>query len=140
MTGNLLHGWRVEEYGRSRDGVALRAFFPEGNSPTAGLLVAAQHGEEAVTALLARRLLERVSGDATRWVVVPVANPDGLINGTRQNAAGVDLNRNFPAATWRPEDSFTYPPGSRTNGEWSRTARISPNRASIQARSPRRRR
>ena len=29
MTGNLLHGWRVEEYGRSRDGVALRAFFPE---------------------------------------------------------------------------------------------------------------
>jgi len=111
VTGNLLHGWRVEEYGRSRDGVALRAFFPEGNSPTAGLLVAAQHGEEAVTALLARRLLERVSGDATRWVVVPVANPDGLINGTRQNAAGVDLNRNFPAATWRPEDSFTYPPG-----------------------------
>jgi len=101
----------VEEYGRSRDGVALRAFFPEGNGTAAGLLVAAQHGEEAVTALLARRLLERVSGDATRWVVVPVANPDGLINGTRQNAAGVDLNRNFPAATWRPEDSFTYPPG-----------------------------
>jgi protein MpaA len=64
-----------------------------------------------VTALLVRRLLARVAGDATRWVVVPVANPDGLINGTRQNAAGVDLNRNFPAATWRPEDSFTYPPG-----------------------------
>ena len=111
MTGNLLHGWRVEEYGRSRDGVALRAFFPQGRGPTAGLLVAAQHGEEAVTALLVRRLLERVSGDATRWVVVPVANPDGLINGTRQNAAGVDLNRNFPATTWRPDDSFTYPPG-----------------------------
>jgi len=111
VTGNLLHGWRVEEYGRSREGIALRAFLPEATGPTAGLLVAAQHGEEAVTALLVRRLLERVSGDATRWVVVPVANPDGLINGTRQNAAGVDLNRNFPAATWRPEDSFTYPPG-----------------------------
>ena len=111
VTGNLLHGWRVEEYGHSRDGVALRAFSPEGSGPTAGLLVAAQHGEEAVTALLARRLLERVPGDATRWVVVPVANPDGLINGTRQNAAGVDLNRNFPAATWRSDDSFTYPPG-----------------------------
>ena len=77
MTGNLLHGWRVEEFGHSRDGVALRAFLPAGSGPIAGLLVAAQHGEEAVTALLARRLLERVSGDATRWVVVPVANPDG---------------------------------------------------------------
>ena len=111
MTGNLLDGWRVEEYGRSRDGVALRAFLPVASDPAAGLVVAAQHGEEAVTALLARRLLERVSGHATRWAVVPVANPDGLINGTRQNAAGVDLNRNFPAATWRPDDSFTYPPG-----------------------------
>lgn len=111
MTGNLLDGWRVEEFGHSRDGVPLRAFHPATGGPAAGLMVAAQHGEEAVTALLARRLLERVSADATRWVVVPVANPDGLINGTRQNAAGVDLNRNFPTATWRSDDSFTYPPG-----------------------------
>jgi protein MpaA len=111
VTGNLLDGWRVEVYGHSRDGVALRAFLPAVSGPAAGLLVAAQHGEEAATALLVRRLLERVPADATRWVVVPVANPDGLINGTRQNAAGVDLNRNFPAATWRPDDSFTYPPG-----------------------------
>jgi len=48
VTGNLLHGWRVGEFGRSRDGVAVRAFFPEGSGPIAGLLVAAQHGEEAV--------------------------------------------------------------------------------------------
>ena len=111
MTGNLLEGWQVEEYGRSRDGVALRAFVPAASGPIAGLLVAAQHGEESATALLVRRLLERVSGHATRWVVVPVANPDGLINGTRQNAAGVDLNRNFPTASWRADDSFTFPPG-----------------------------
>jgi len=139
VTGNLLHGWRVEEYGHSRDGVALRAFLPE-SGPTAGLLVAAQHGEEAVTALLARRLLERVSGDATRWVVVPVANPDGLINGTRQNAAGVDLNRNFPATTWRSDDSFTYPPGIEDERRVvaNRTNLSKP--ASIPARSPRRRR
>ncbi len=111
VTGNLIDGWRVEEYGSSRDGVALRAFHPAADGPAAGLLVAAQHGEEGVTALLVRRLLERVSAHATRWVVVPVANPDGLLNGTRQNAAGVDLNRNFPATTWLPDDSFTYPPG-----------------------------
>ena len=111
MTGNLLDGWRVEEYGRSRDGVALRVFMPAAPGPLAGLVTAAQHGEEAATALLVRRLLERVPAHETRWAVVPVANPDGVINGTRQNAAGVDLNRNFPAATWLPDDSFTFPPG-----------------------------
>jgi murein peptide amidase A len=111
VTGNLLDGWRAEEYGRSRDGIALRVFMPEATGPVGGLLIAAQHGEEALTALLARRLLERVSADETTWAVVPVANPDGLINGTRQNAAGVDLNRNFPSATWLPDHSFTYPPG-----------------------------
>lgn len=111
MTGNLLDGWRALEYGRSRQGVALRAFMPPGERPLAGLLTAAMHGEEATTALLTRRLLERVPGGESAWAVVPVVNPDGLLAGTRQNDAGVDLNRNFPAATWLPEDSFTYPPG-----------------------------
>jgi protein MpaA len=111
VTGNELPSWRVEEFGRSRDGVALRVFLPQGDGPIAGLLTAAQHGEEAATALMARRLLERVRGDETRWAVVPVLNPDGLLNGTRQNAAGVDLNRNFPASTWGPAPSPTYPPG-----------------------------
>jgi len=111
VTGNLLDGWRVEHYGRSGDGVPLRVFLPATDGPVAGLLVAAQHGEEGATALLVRRLLERVTGHETRWAIVPVANPDGLLNGTRQNAAGVDLNRNFPADTWRPDDSYTYPPG-----------------------------
>jgi protein MpaA len=111
MTGDHLDGWEVQEYGRSRDGVALRVFLPNPDGSIDGLLTAAQHGEEADTALLARRLLERVPASASRWAVIPCLNPDGLLNGTRQNAAGVDLNRNFPAATWRSEASFTYPPG-----------------------------
>ena len=111
VTGNELQGWRVEEFGCSRDGVPMRVFLPHGDGPIAGLLTAAQHGEEADTALMARRLLERIPADETRWAVVPVLNPDGLLNGTRQNAAGVDLNRNFPASTWGPEPSPTYPPG-----------------------------
>jgi protein MpaA len=109
--GSELDGWRVEEYGRSRDGVPLRVFRPTGDGPVAGLLTAAQHGEEADTALLVRRLLERVPAAETRWAVIPVLNPDGLLAGTRQNAAGVDLNRNFPASTWEPDATFTYPPG-----------------------------
>jgi murein peptide amidase A len=111
VTGNLLDGWRAIEYGRSRQGVALRVFMPRGDEPIAGLLTAAMHGEEATTALLARRLLEQVPGGESAWAVAPVVNPDGLLAGTRQNDAGVDLNRNFPAATWLPDDSFTYPPG-----------------------------
>jgi protein MpaA len=109
--GSELDGWRVEEYGRSRDGVSLRAFLPERDGPVAGLVTAGQHGEEADTVLLARRLLERIAGSETRWAVIPVVNPDGLLAGTRQNAAGVDLNRNFPASTWAPHETFSYPPG-----------------------------
>jgi murein peptide amidase A len=110
-TSNVLHGWREVEYGHSRGGLPLRVQLPAGDGPVEGLLIATQHGEEAETGLLARRLLERIPGDETRWAVIQVANPDGLMNGTRQNAAGVDLNRNFPCASWSPEPSFTFPPG-----------------------------
>lgn len=36
------------------------------------------------------------------WRFLPLANPDGLLDGeaTRQNANGVDLNRNFPSGDW----------------------------------------
>jgi len=110
-TSNVLYGWREVEYGRSRGGLPLRVQLPAKDGPVDGLLIATQHGEEAETGLLARRLLERIPGDRTRWAVIQVANPDGLMNGTRQNGAGVDLNRNFPCASWSPQPSFTFPPG-----------------------------
>jgi len=40
--------------------------------------------------------------DGPPVAVLPRANPDGLVRGTRTNARGVDLNRNFAARNWRP--------------------------------------
>jgi murein peptide amidase A len=38
---------------------------------------------------------------------LPEANPDGLVNGTRELADGVDPNRNWPTADWSP---YSYGP------------------------------
>lgn len=38
-------------------------------------------------------------------IFIPEANPDGLADGTRELADGVDPNRNWPTADWSP-DSF----------------------------------
>ena len=39
---------------------------------------------------------------------IPCLNPDGLANGTRTNANGVDLNRNFPAQNWELGEKNEY--------------------------------
>src|SRR4029078_5899448 len=62
------------------------------------LVVGSIHGNEpAVIAIV--RALESSHPHADLWLV-PTLNPDGLARGTRQNAHGIDLNRNFPAG-WR---------------------------------------
>lgn len=60
------------------------------------LLIGQVHGNETAGTVVARTLLQgpRVEG-ISLWVV-PSLNPDGLARGTRTNAHGVDLNRNWP--------------------------------------------
>ena len=125
----IADGWTHQEAGRSRGGLPLTVYLPAGARRVDGLLLAGIHGEEPETLLLARRLLERVDATDTAWAILPAANPDGLLAGVRQNAAGVDLNRNFPAASWSPEDSYTYPPGAPERRRPHRTNRSSPGAA-----------
>ncbi|MCW3001906.1 MAG: murein peptide amidase [Conexibacter sp.] len=62
------------------------------------LVVGAIHGNE-LAGLAVARALERVRAGADLWIL-PNLNPDGAAGGTRQNAQGVDLNRNW-SSQWR---------------------------------------
>src|SRR5437588_11417394 len=70
------------------------------------LVVGCIHGNETGGIPIARAL-ERVSPhDLDLWIV-PDLNPDGVAADTRQNARGVDLNRNFPYR-WQPLSGVFY--------------------------------
>jgi protein MpaA len=82
------------------------------DAPVSVLVVGSIHGDEtAGHAVIARLRRGPVPAGVQLWLVRTV-NPDGVVHGTRQNARGVDLNRNFPRR-WRgggrPFD--TYYPG-----------------------------
>jgi protein MpaA len=66
------------------------------------LVFAAIHGEEPETTYALSRALRQMTELPAHSAVVLAANPDGVTRGTRGNARGVDLNRNFPSRDWRP--------------------------------------
>jgi protein MpaA len=65
------------------------------------------HGNETAGIRVARRLVAAEPPHDARLWVVPSLNPDGVAAGTRGNARGVDLNRNFPFH-WRPLPGLEY--------------------------------
>jgi len=69
------------------------------------LVVGATHGSETAGMRITRRLIAsrtlQLPPELVQLTVVPTINPDGVATGTRGNAHGVDLNRNFPF-DWRP--------------------------------------
>lgn len=101
------NGWQPRTFGTSVGGIPLTAWWPTTGAPSR-VLFAAIHGEENVTLQAAHHLLRVVHADDACAVVVPVVNPDGVLAGTRQNARGVDMNRNFPTPGWSREPSPTF--------------------------------
>ena len=77
-------------------------------------MVGCIHGNEPAGIAITRLLESSSPRGADLWVV-PVLNPDGFAVGTRGNARGVDLNRNFPWR-WRPLGGIYYS-GSRPLSE-----------------------
>lgn len=90
-----------EIYGKSHLGLPLEVWLPAG--PCKLLIHAGIHGEEGETTVALSRALRFLPERSPSCAVVLAANPDGLIRGTRGNARGVDLNRNFPTEDWSPE-------------------------------------
>jgi hypothetical protein len=82
------------------------------------LVFGAIHGNETAGIAIARRLQRsRVPASADLWIVRDL-NPDGAAANRRQNAHGVDLNRNF-ARGWRRlgEEGDPQYPGPRPFSE-----------------------
>lgn len=88
----------MKEYGKSVLGAPL-LYLPA--SEQCRLLVfAGLHGEEAEGVFLLSRAL-RLLANAPRYTsVILCTNPDGVQLGTRGNARGVDLNRNWNTSNW----------------------------------------
>lgn len=92
--------WSPRRYGASVLGVPLEVWRPLGECRL--LIHAGIHGEEPETTYALSRALRQMPVQSEHTAVVLAANPDGLLRGTRGNARGVDLNRNFPSKDWRP--------------------------------------
>ncbi len=95
-------GWRTESAGTSVQGRDLTVLVRPVEAPARTVMVIGGiHGNEPVSPPTVRAMVDVAIPDDTEVWLLPDMNPDGSAVGTRCNANGVDLNRNFSWA-WRP--------------------------------------
>ena len=91
-------GFRIERFGEIA-GVPLQALTKRTPGPRPRIyLSAGLHGDEPAPPLALLHLMERgiFDGRAT-WFLCPLLNPAGFLRRTRENADGLDLNRDYKA-------------------------------------------
>lgn len=102
---NRTSGPTLVHLGYSVRGVPiLMHIFGQGPGPT--FIFGAIHGNEANSAVVARRLIELLEQNPDVYLgrcvaIIAAANPDGLSRDTRTNVNQIDLNRNFPTKNWQ---------------------------------------
>jgi protein MpaA len=108
---------RTVVIGRSVRGRPITAHVIGPDSATRRILiVGCIHGNECAGNAILSALARRQPSKGVQLWLVPEMNPDGTADGTRQNAHGVDLNRNFPYQ-WQPISEPTYFAGPKPLSE-----------------------
>jgi len=82
------------------------------------LIAGVFHGEEPQGEYLINRYIKTdISDIKNKLYFIPCLNPDGRNKNQRQNANGVDLNRNFPTQNWRTTTRKEYFGGNKPESE-----------------------
>lgn len=79
------------------------------------LVIGVFHGEEPQGKFLIENYLEK--NPNSKLLFVPCLNPDGMSEGKRTNANGVDLNRNYPTKNWELTERNEFFGGETPNSE-----------------------
>jgi hypothetical protein len=134
--GTLSTAWtqtlQVVEIGQSHEGRPIVAH-RFGGGPHKLVVVGATHGgAERNTQVLSLQLIDWFRNHpedipaGVELVIIPLLNPDGDVLDVRQNARGVDLNRNMntnldtcPANDWSQSVFGAYGTQSNTGGEYA---------------------
>ena len=121
----LLPSASAEVIGTSAEGRPIRAqLVGSARAPVKLLVVGTIHGNERAGTAITRRLRRVRPPRGTALWIVDDANPDGIGADTRQNANGVDLNRNFPYR-WQPQDGvYESGPGPLSEPETQALQRL----------------
>ncbi|MGH1485634.1 MAG: M14 family zinc carboxypeptidase [Cellvibrionaceae bacterium] len=102
---NLQHSG---QYSTDKRPLAYKTYPPRKTKKPLGkvLLMGGIHGDEYSAISIMFKWMNKLNQHHSglfHWQVVPLMNPDGLLKNRkaqRQNANGVDLNRNFPSTDW----------------------------------------
>jgi N-acetylmuramoyl-L-alanine amidase-like protein/zinc carboxypeptidase len=121
-------GAKTVVVGHSVDGIPIQArWVGSPRAPRTVLVVGEIHGSEPAGRAIVERLRAKRPPRGVALLLIDSVNPDGGRAGTRWNANGVDLNRNFPfgwTAGGMPFDTYFPGPGPLSEPESSAVAAL----------------